>query len=173
MRSDVATNPVRGALRKLLLPEAFAIEVTASDADIDAFNHVNNAVYLKWMNDCAAAHSAAVGLPAEACVTLDRGMAVRETKLLYQHPARLGDEIIIANWVTQNDGRLRASRAFQILRRSDDTTLLLGASKYACIALSTGRPVRMPDIFRDKYRVDQHVERQLLADADLRSRLLF
>jgi hypothetical protein len=31
----------------------------------------------------------------------------------------------------------------------------------------------MPDIFRDKYRVDQHVERQLLADADLRSRLLF
>ena len=173
MRSDVVTKSVRGALPKLLLPEAFAIQVTASDADIDAFNHVNNAVYLKWINDCAAAHSAAVGLPAEQCVALDRGMAVRETRLVYQHPARLGDEIIIANWVTRNDGRLRASRAFQIMRRSDHMTLLVGASNYACIALSTGRPVRMPDLFRDKYGVDQGVEQQLSTDAALRSKLLF
>ncbi len=172
MRSDTAANPVRGALPNLLLPNAFAIEAIVSDADIDAFNHVNNAVYLKWINDCATAHSAAVGLPAEICVSLDRGMAVRETRLLYQHPGRLGDEIIIANWVTKNDGRLRASRAFQILRRSDHKTLLLGASDYACIALSTGRPVRMPDVFRDKYKVAPEVEAQLSIDAELWSRLI-
>lgn len=173
MRSDITASPVRGALLELFLPEAFAIEVAVSDTDIDAFNHVNNAVYLKWINDCASAHSAAVGLPAAQCVALDRGMAVRETRLVYQQPARYGDQIIIANWVTKNDGRLRASRAFQIMRRSDQMTLLIGASNYACIALSTGRPVRMPDIFRDKYCVDPVVEQRLSTDADLRSRLLF
>ena len=171
MRSNITVDRVDASSFDLLLPRAFAIKVAVSTEDIDAFHHVNNAVYLKWMNDCAAAHSAAVGLPADKCVALDRGMAVRKTKLLYKNPARLHDEVIIANWVTKNDGRLRASRAFQIVRSSDNQTLLIGASNYACIALSNGRPVRMPDIFREKYFVEPSAEQRLSKDAALHAGL--
>ncbi|HBL93764.1 MAG TPA: acyl-CoA thioesterase [Hyphomonas sp.] len=159
-------------LSNLIMPSPFAIRIEVSPDDIDAFSHVNNAVYLKWLNECATAHSAAVGLPASECVRLDRGMAVRETRLLYQYPARLDDQLIVANWVTKNDGRLRASRAFQIVRELDCKTLLLGASNYACIALSTGKPVLMPDIFKVSYQVAPHVERHLSLDLDLRSKLI-
>ena len=79
----------------LLFSDAFTSRLTVAASDIDAFSHVNNAVYLKWMNDCAMEHSASVGLPAEACVDLDRGMAVRETRLVYQRPARLGDGVLV------------------------------------------------------------------------------
>ena len=171
MRPNITVDHVDTTPFELLLPQAFAIKVLVSSEDIDAFNHVNNAVYLKWINDCAAAHSGAVGLPAAQCVALDRGMAVRKTKLLYKNPARLDDEIIIANWVTKNDGRLRASRAFQIVRSSDNQTLLIGASNYACIILSNGRPVRMPDIFREKYFVEPSAEQRLSQDAALRADL--
>ena len=159
-------------LSNLIMPSPFAIRIEVSPEDIDAFSHVNNAVYLKWLNECATVHSAAVGLPASECVRLDRGMAVRETKLLYRYPARLGDKLIVANWVTKNDGRLRASRAFQIVRDLDRKTLLLGASDYACIALSTGKPVRMPDIFKDSYQADPRVNHLLSLDLDLRSKLI-
>ena len=156
----------------LLFSDAFTSRLTVAASDIDAFSHVNNAVYLKWMNDCAMEHSASVGLPAEACVDLDRGMAVRETRLVYQRPARLGDGVIIANWVTFNDGRLRANRYFQVARASDHQTLLLGASKYVCIALSTGKPARMPDVFAKAYQVEPGLQRRLVADAGLRAELI-
>ena len=45
-------------------------------ADIDAYDHVNNAVHMTWFDRAAWEHSAALGLPIEKCLQLDRGMAV-------------------------------------------------------------------------------------------------
>ena len=39
---------------------SFSISVTATAADIDELGHVNNAVYLKWIQDVATAHWSAV-----------------------------------------------------------------------------------------------------------------
>ena len=173
MRTYSSFDRVSDKLPDLVLPCAFAISITVSYEDIDAFSHVNNAVYLKWMNDCAASDSDSVGLSAEACVALDRGMAVRETRLVYQRPAQEGDEVIVANWVTHNDGRLRASRAFQIVRACNGESLLIGASNYACITLSTGRPTRMPGVFVDAYKVEHDVERCLANPSELQSHFIF
>ena len=50
------------------------LDVTSGD--IDAYDHVNNSVYMTWFDRVAWAHSAALGLPIETCLQLDRGMAV-------------------------------------------------------------------------------------------------
>ena len=42
---------------------SFSINVTAAAADIDELGHVNNAVYLKWIQDVATAHWSAVAPP--------------------------------------------------------------------------------------------------------------
>jgi acyl-CoA thioester hydrolase len=55
--------------------------------------------------------------------------------------------------VTFNDNRLRAERRFQILRFSDGQTLLRARSYYVCTDLTTGRPARMPDIFKSGFKV--------------------
>ena len=52
----------------LLMPppadrRSFVITVTASAADIDELGHVNNAVYLRWIQDVATAHWHAVAAP--------------------------------------------------------------------------------------------------------------
>lgn len=134
-------------------PDPFILPVTVVDADIDGYGHVNNAVYVRWMSDCAWAHSAAVGLPEERCVALRRGMAVRTIHVELLAPAYLGDQIDVGVWVSANDRRLRATRTFQIVNAATGVTLLRGQVDYVCINLDNGRPARMPRQFAERYAV--------------------
>lgn len=132
-------------------PDPFILPVAVTEADIDSFGHVNNAVYLRWLTECAWAHSAAVGLSEDVCVGLRRGMAVRAIHLDLQAAAYRGDELLVGDWVTANDRRLRATRTFQIVHSARQSTLLRGHIDYVCINLDTGRPVRMPAEFLERY----------------------
>jgi acyl-CoA thioester hydrolase len=132
-------------------PEPFVVALTATAADIDSYGHVNNAVYLKWLERCAWAHSASVGLPEATCVALRRGMAVRSMRLDYLAPAHAGDEVWVGNWISASDGRLRVTRRFQLVAPAQQKTLLRGEIDYVCLNLDSGRPVRMPPPFVTGY----------------------
>ncbi len=134
-------------------PEPFVIPVTVSEEHIDSFGHVNNAVYIRWLSKCAWAHSAAAGLPEEACVALRRGMAVRSFHIDLLAAAYLRDELLVGDWVSANDGRLRATRTYQIVNPARGLTLLRGHIDYVCINLDNGRPARMPREFVERYPV--------------------
>lgn len=134
-------------------PNPFVIELTATADDVDSYGHVNNAVYLKWLERCAWAHSESVGLSEGRCIDMRRGMAVRTMKLDYLAAARAGDVVLVGNWIVACDGRLRASRRFQVVASRTETTLLRGEIDYVCLNLDNGRPVRMPSEFAARYTV--------------------
>ena len=71
-----------------------AIAVEA--ADIDGLGHVNNVVYLRWVQDIAIAHWRAVASAADQGKFL--WIVVRH-EIDYKHPARLGDVILAKTWV--------------------------------------------------------------------------
>jgi acyl-CoA thioester hydrolase len=129
------------------LPSPFIHERIAVHTEIDGYGHVNNAVYVAWLDDCAWAHSISRGISPEICRSLDRGMAVWRTQINYIGAALEGDRIEVATWPVVNDGKLRIDRRFQIRRASDRVTLLRALIHYVCIDLHTGRARRMPDIF--------------------------
>jgi acyl-CoA thioester hydrolase len=133
------------------LPAPYLALVAVSAADIDAYDHVNNAVYMTWFDRAAWAHSAALGLPIGKCLQLDRGMAVLRSVIVYLRPALLGDTIRVATWLLPADGKLRVRRRFQVMRDSDGATLARAEIEYACIELSSGRPSRWPPEFREHY----------------------
>jgi acyl-CoA thioester hydrolase len=133
------------------LPTPFVAELAVAPGDIDAYQHVNNAVYMTWFDRAAWEHSAALGLPIAHCVTINRGMAVLRSVIAYQRPALLGDDIKVATWLLPGDGKLRVRRRFQVRRESDAATLARAEIEYACIELSSGRPVRWPTEFRERY----------------------
>lgn len=146
------------APEELDLPEPHVIELMVGTADIDAYNHVNNAVYVTWCDRSAWEHSAALGLPLERCLELDRGMAVVRTVIQYLRPALLGDVVHVATWIVPVESRLRVRRRFQIKRLADDTTLARAEIEYVCIELSRGRPTRWPPEFRERYVSRPQVE---------------
>jgi acyl-CoA thioester hydrolase len=133
------------------LPAPFLAAVTVSDADIDAYEHVNNAVYMTWFDRAAWEHSAALGLPIETCLKLDRGMAVVRSVIAYLRPALRGDAVHVATWLLPSDGKLRVRRRFQVRREAEGATLARAEIEYACIELSSGRPSRWPPQFREGY----------------------
>jgi acyl-CoA thioester hydrolase len=133
------------------LPHPHSVRLAVARADIDAYGHVNNSVYMSWFDRAAWEHSAALGLPIEKCLQLDRGMAVLRSVIAYLKPAVLGDRIEAATWVLPSDGRLRVRRRFQVRRAADAATLARAEIEYACIQLSTGRPTRWPPEFRERY----------------------
>ena len=132
-----------------------------AEEDLDRLGHVNNAVYLAWCEKVAWHHAEAVGVGWEVWKELDRAMAVQSVRLEYQAAAYLGDELLLGNWIARNDGRLRATRRFQIVRPADGQTLLRGEVDYVCIEMSTGRPRRFPPAFKEAYSVRPQVQATL------------
>lgn len=133
------------------LPAPHVTSITVSAGDIDAYAHVNNTVYMTWFDRTAWDHSAALGLPIEKCLELDRGMAVLRSVIAYLRPAVLGDRAEVATWLLSAAGKVRVRRRFQVLRASDGITLARAEIEYACIELSTGRAARWPPEFRERY----------------------
>ena len=130
-------------------PHVVTVEV--APADIDAYDHVNNPVYLSWLDRAAWSHSAALGLDLEHCIAMRRGMAAHRTEIDYLRAAVLGDQVWVATWITDSDSKLRVARQFQVRRASDGETLARARIRYVCINLDSGRAVRMPDSFQRSY----------------------
>ena len=138
---------------KLSLPAAFTGTHQVLPEEIDEYAHVNNTVYLQWLDAIAWAHSAKLGQSLEQCLALRRGMAVRHTRVDYLDAALLGDSLLIATWLVACDGRLRCTRRFEILRIADEKRVLDAEVDYFCMNLDTGKPVRFPREFVDCYAV--------------------
>jgi acyl-CoA thioester hydrolase len=131
-------------------PSPHVIELEVEAPDIDAYDHVNNAVYLTWLDRAAWSHSAALGVPLERCVAMRRGMAALRTEIDFVRAALLGDRVRVATWIADS-GRLRVERRFQVVRAADEATLARARTEYVCINLDSGRAVRMPELFARAY----------------------
>ncbi len=134
-------------------PSPHVIGLEAEARDIDAYDHVNNAVYLTWLDRAAWSHSAALGVPLERCVAMRRGMAALRTEIDFVRAALQGDHVRVATWIADSDGRLRVERRFQVVRAADGVTLARARTEYVCINLDSGRAVRMPELFARAYVV--------------------
>jgi acyl-CoA thioester hydrolase len=132
-------------------PQPFTVTLRVSDSDIDALGHANNTGYVRWMEQCAWQHSAALGLDIAAYHALDRAMVVLKHEINYLAAAFADEELIVGTWIISSDSKLRLTRHFQIIRPSDDVTLLRARSEYACMEISSGKPKRMPPAFIEAY----------------------
>jgi acyl-CoA thioester hydrolase len=132
-------------------PHVVTVEVTA--ADIDAYDHVNNAVYLSWFDLVAWSHSASLGISLEECVRIRRGMAAHRTEIDYLRAAVLGDRVSVGTWIVSTDSKLRVERRFQVRRVPEGETLARARTEYVCINLASGRAARMPEAFSRAYVV--------------------
>ncbi len=79
----------------------FSIEIVALPADIDELNHVNNVVFVRWVQDVAAAHWMANS--TDELRTCYSWMLLRH-EIDYLGQAFLGDRLIGTTWVGEAKG---------------------------------------------------------------------
>jgi len=118
----------------------FEMIVPVLPADIDEQNHVNNIVYLRWVQEVATAHWRAVASPkAQEAI----GWVVLRHEIDYKTPAACGDEVVLCTWVGKAT-RLTFERFTEIRRSRDDQVLSRARTLWCPIDAQTGRPVRVP-----------------------------
>ncbi len=115
--------------------------------DIDEQNHVNNTVYLRWVQEVATAHWRAVATP-EAQKTI--GWVVLRHEIDYRTPATLGNKIILRTWVGKAS-RLTFERFTEIRRDSDGQLLSKARTLWCPINAQTARPMRVPAEVRAQF----------------------
>jgi acyl-CoA thioester hydrolase len=106
-------------------------------ADIDFMGHVNNAAYLKWVQEAVVGHWEKLA-PAEA-VAKHLWVALRH-EIVYRKPAFLDDEVI-ASVVLE---KIHGARAFYatLIKRGEDI-LAEVKSSWCCLDAETLKPSRI------------------------------
>jgi acyl-CoA thioester hydrolase len=108
--------------------------------DIDELGHVNNVVYLAWINDVAVGHWNAVTHQAirEKMVWF----ALRH-EIDYKAEAVLGDTILVRTWTGVARG-MRYARHTRIFRQTDNALLAEGLTYWCPMDAATRKPARPP-----------------------------
>ncbi len=125
------------------IPHAYAIAV--DPADIDFMGHVNNASYLKWVQEAVVSHWQKLA-PADA-VAAHLWVAIRH-EITYRKPAFLDDEVI-ATVILE---KVQGARAFYetIIRRGEEV-LAEVKSSWCCLDAETLRPARLARSVVDRF----------------------
>ena len=127
----------------------FEMVIPVLPGDIDEQNHVNNTVYLRWVQDIATAHWRAVASPkAQEGI----GWVVLRHEIEYKGPATLGDEVVLCTWVGEAT-RLTFERFTEIRRKSDGRLLSQARTLWCPIDAQTGRPVRVSADVRAQFSI--------------------
>lgn len=113
-------------------------------ADIDDLGHVNNVVYLHWVQDVAIAHWSSAATPEQQAEVA--WVAVRH-EIDYKHPALPGDAVIARTWVGTADSH-RFERHTEIVRAADRKVLARARTVWCPINRTTGKLTRVSDAVR-------------------------
>ncbi len=114
--------------------------------DIDQAQHVNNARYLVYLEDCSTEFVRQQGWPVERMMTAGFGIVARRYRIEYQRPAFMDDQLEIATWVSDLK-RATAVRHYTVSRTSNGQQLARARALWVWIDLKTGRPIRIPSEF--------------------------
>jgi len=118
----------------------YTTRITAGPDDIDILGHVNNAVWVKWIQDVAVAHWHAIA-PAEyrdAYVWV-----VTRHEIDYRGNVSEGETVTVDTWVAEPPRGARFDRHMRFLG-ADGKVRVEAKTTWALIERATGRLTRVP-----------------------------
>ena len=130
-------------------PERFPIRVRVQPADIDELGHVNNLVYLRWVQEVAIAHwTARTTAEERAALT----WVVVRHEIDYKRPAMPDEELTVTTWVGVASRRTY-ERHTEIARASDGTVLAQARTLWVPLDPRTMRVTEVSAEVRGRFSV--------------------
>ena len=129
--------------------QRYEIQIQIQPADIDQLGHVNNVVYLRWVQDVAVAHWDAAATPEQQAGIF---WVVVRHEIDYKRSARKGDVIIARTWVGEATEQT-FERFTDILRARDRKLLAHARTLWHPIDSKSGRPIRVGPDVRERFSV--------------------
>jgi acyl-CoA thioester hydrolase len=130
-----------------IVPVVFTLPLRVEEADIDENNHVNNIVYLRWVQEVATAHWYAAATEQQQA---NYAWVVLRHEIDYKRPALLGEELEARTHVGEASGA-KFERFVEIWRLHDNQLLARARSVWAALDANTGRPRRVEAALRERF----------------------
>jgi len=125
------------------------LPVVAGPLDIDGLGHVNNLVYLRWIQEAAISHWEVLATPQEQD---EIAWVVRRHEIDYRRSAVEGDRITLRTWVG-GASRTTFERHTEIVRAQDGQLLAKARTLWCPIDPRTGRLRRIGPELRQRVSV--------------------
>ena len=118
----------------------FEMILTAGPEHIDELGHVNNAVWVQWIQTVAVAHWEAVADPAHKDAYY---WVVVRHEIDYLRAAHVSDRVVARTWVGDAPKGARFDR-FVEFTGADGKICVRSKTDWAIIDNALGRPIRVP-----------------------------
>ncbi|HCW08868.1 MAG TPA: acyl-CoA thioesterase [Cytophagales bacterium] len=129
--------------------DTFTLNITVNSTHIDDMQHVNNVVYLQWVQEVALAHWNTVN---EDIRKKYNWVALRH-EIDYKSQGFVGDELIAQTWVHSFEG-VKSIRMVQIIRTTDNKLLAEARSTWCLLNAANNRPTKVPDEIRNSIHAE-------------------
>ena len=116
---------------------SYSHKIRVGKSDLDSLDHVNNVVYLQWVNDISEKHW---NLLADENLRKKYFWVVLRHEIDYLSQAVLGDEITVVTWVGSSKG-VRSVRHVEMF--IGDKPLVRASSTWCLIDAKTLRATRI------------------------------
>lgn len=120
--------------------KAFEKRITAQPDDIDELGHVNNAAWVRWIQDVATAHWYDTAPPAHRDAFV---WVVVRHEIDYLRAAAPGETVVARTWVSEAPKGARFDRHVEFLG-ADGKPKVRARTTWAVLDKATGRPLRVP-----------------------------
>ena len=114
--------------------------ITAGPEDIDILGHVNNAVWVKWIQDVAVAHWHAIAAPEHHDAYI---WVVTRHEIDYRGSVLEGETVTAETWVPEPPKGARFNR-YMKFTGADGKVRVEAKTTWAILDRATGRLVRVP-----------------------------
>lgn len=118
--------------------------------DTDCGGVVHNIAYLRMIETARTRLATRLGMALREMSQTQLFPVVVRTEIDYRRPAKLADELVIQGRL---DGieRARFWCAFEMTRPSDGAIIVTCRQQLALVQMPAGRPVRLPEDWKDRY----------------------
>jgi acyl-CoA thioester hydrolase len=120
--------------------KAFERQITATTEDIDELGHVNNAAWVRWIQDLATAHWYAAARPEHRDAYI---WVVTRHEIDYLRGVGPGETVTGRTWVPDPPRGARFDRHMEFTG-ADGKARVRAKTTWAMIDRATGRPLRVP-----------------------------
>ncbi len=117
----------------------FTQTFTATPADIDELGHVNNAVWVRWIQDMATAHWQALADPAHIAAYI---WVVTRHEIDYRGNVALGERVTGSTWLEKPPTGARFDRRVDFANEAGKV-IVSANTTWAMLDKATGRLVRV------------------------------
>ena len=122
-------------------------EITVSLDDLDELNHVNNVVYIDWVQDIAKNHWNSL---VSNEIKKNYYWVLLEHQIKYLSPAFLNDRIRLKTYIEKTEG-VKSNRIVEIYNLNSNKLLVISITTWCLVNAKTNKPNRITAEIRQAF----------------------